>query len=280
MQSKHIKQAPSNKSPPKPVDVAKAAALRELSSKSFRLKTWSLSQLPNDFWNTDDRSTPGALQEFSEKGSITMRKLLFDELPLLVSASDKEWQLCPVQTTDVLKLFWVYLGGFLSLSAEHGFKRFKPWFDRHFVLLAKCILLAIRPRDIIKAKKRPSMEDDAPDHAKWASKRNMLGPALHDTTNLPAAPLSPPRYILDPSISLSPPSCKRRRTERKTKVQEARARLWAARRTTPEQEDAAPGPSARPPSVLSEAGGSKDPTRSASPPSESKHKMSISFLLN
>jgi Flp pilus assembly protein CpaB len=92
MQSKHIKQAPSNKLPPKPVDVAKAAALRELSSKSFRLKTWSLSQLPNDFWNTDDRSTPGALQEFSEKGSIAMRKLLFDELPLLVPASDNEWQ--------------------------------------------------------------------------------------------------------------------------------------------------------------------------------------------
>lgn len=93
---------------------------------------------------------------------------------LLASAGHTDLgQLCPVQTTDVLKLFWVYLGGFLSLSAEHGFKCFKPWFDRHFVLLAKCILLAIRPRDIIKAKKRPSMEDDAPDHAKWASSTMM-----------------------------------------------------------------------------------------------------------
>ncbi|KAJ7604616.1 hypothetical protein DFH06DRAFT_1349197 [Mycena polygramma] len=88
---------------------------------------------------------------------------------------------CPIHSPepigDILTEFHIYVGAFVSLSEEHGFLRFTPWFLRHFGYLAKagvkviCPLAPAEPK--VPRKTRPEQ-------------KKRLG-VLLDKTNMPLA---------------------------------------------------------------------------------------------
>lgn len=92
MNSKQLEQALSNQFPPKPLDVAKTAVFREVTSKSFKLKAWALTPLPAGFWTKNSHTSPAVQEQLIKEGNTAMRRLVFDGLPLLVPASDEEWE--------------------------------------------------------------------------------------------------------------------------------------------------------------------------------------------
>ncbi|KAJ7917662.1 hypothetical protein B0H13DRAFT_2322189 [Mycena leptocephala] len=260
MNNKTLAAALSIRFPLAPPQVAQAAVLDTISLRTFKKKAWSLDTLPDGFWDEADRSTADAQVLLETQGLKTLRRFVFDDLPLQVVATaltstetikallaaighDHNCTTCPLHTSDsvildVVKAFRIYLGARQSLSddPELGYFRLKPWLGRHLVVLAECGLKAIRPPDVIETKKRSSKENEEAERSKQQRKRRKKA-TLQDLTNLPAAPPSPLRNVLDSSLSLSPTSCKQRRKERAMKVREARARSWAARPEAPDSED-------------------------------------------
>ncbi|KAJ7822030.1 hypothetical protein B0H13DRAFT_2376904 [Mycena leptocephala] len=81
-----------------PLQVAQAAVLDTISSRTFKKKAWSLDTLPDGFWDKADRSTADAQVLLETQGLKTLRRFVFDDLPLQVLPStDDEWNASPFQ---------------------------------------------------------------------------------------------------------------------------------------------------------------------------------------
>ncbi|KAJ6577866.1 hypothetical protein B0H19DRAFT_1253170 [Mycena capillaripes] len=271
MRSKDLEAALAYKPSMTELESVQEAILDIITSPKFRYKdkAWPLSQLPEGFWTQKDRMTPAVQDDLEERGAQTLRYFLFDRFPHLVPATEYEWTIvtealtspatikavlastghndgcvaCPLHkasqspSSDLLKLFCIYIGATVSLSEAHDRLRIWPWVERHFKVLAEGGLKLLRPAVSDDATKPVRVKRKSTKRTKGgkgskstkSSKKTVLG----DATNIPRAtpsaspsPPAPPVYVHDPAISLSPDSCAKRRRMRLKKLCEVKARGW------------------------------------------------------
>ncbi|KAJ7900919.1 hypothetical protein B0H13DRAFT_2516139 [Mycena leptocephala] len=239
-----------------------------ISSKPFKARLWSIDPLPNGFWAKSGRLTPA---EYKKQGADAFRRFIFDDLRLQLSSTDDEWRatltspetfqgllaalgpetfgdLVLINTTPMSgkEMFLIHFGALLSVSEDVtlGCFRLRPWLNRHFVGLAQCGLVAIRPA-VAKGKvARKRTQTDLKEE--WTTCKT----ALSSMGQLLISPVANSQtkkgkksvlvLTVDPTTSLSPGSCKRRRLHRASKLREVKARSWAAPPEVAEPELVAP----------------------------------------
>ncbi|KAJ6483710.1 hypothetical protein C8R47DRAFT_557094 [Mycena vitilis] len=199
---------------------AQTAIATAAKSRSFAGTSWTLSPLPSGFWTPERIANQ---REFQDRGAAAVRHLLFDQLRVLVPASEEEWTVivtaltslatlkallattdghiegctfCPIHSPQpigiggIITEFHVYVGAFVSLSEGHGVFRLKPWFIRHFGYLAQAGLKAIRPQQITEPQKPRKL---------FLEKTKGFS-VLLDRVNIPLAPSSSAPIPIVPSL--------------------------------------------------------------------------------
>ncbi|KAJ7671328.1 hypothetical protein DFH06DRAFT_113680 [Mycena polygramma] len=205
---------------------AQTAIATAAKSRSFAGISWTLSPLPGGFWTPERIANQ---REFQDRGAAAVRHLLFDQLRVLVPASEEEWTVlataltslatlkallattdghiegctfCPIHSPEpiggIITEFHVYVGAFVSLSEEHGVLRLKPWFIRHFGYLAQVGLKAIRPQQITEPQEpRKNLPEKSKKLAVLLDRANIpLDPS--SSAPVPAAPSSRKTRHKDP----------------------------------------------------------------------------------
>ncbi|KAJ7190765.1 hypothetical protein GGX14DRAFT_603531 [Mycena pura] len=144
---------------------------------AYRRSLWPLPALDADFWDRDEAASPAALRKLLLLGTASIHRMLDDLLDGLSPAPTESETLRAVLQSawtiqaalvaighrgalhpwpgagagpppDLPGSWAIFVGAHVSTSAEHGFIRFKPHFDRIFLCLAQAGARALprRPR--------------------------------------------------------------------------------------------------------------------------------------